>query len=63
VPKTTVEKARFLVIDVHAHSSMNRVKAPADVDAWVKTMDVGSETSVVFTGPLGTSSTARLSCS
>ena len=54
VPVTKVEKARVPVIDVHSHSSMNRVKTPADVDSWVETMDaVGVEHTVVFTGAIG----------
>jgi len=55
VPVTEVKKACFPVIDVHSHSSMNRIRTRADVDAWVKTMDaVGIEMSVVFTGASGT---------
>ncbi len=54
VPRTTVAKARFPVIDVHSHTSMSNIKTPADVDAWVRTMDeVGVERSVVFTGATG----------
>ncbi|MEZ5355086.1 MAG: amidohydrolase family protein [Bryobacteraceae bacterium] len=47
-------KARFLAIDVHTHTSMNNIRAAADVDAWVKTMDeVGVDRSIVFTGAVG----------
>ena len=54
VPATQVDKARFPVIDVHAHSSMNGIKTPADVAAWVRTMDeTGVATSVVFTDAIG----------
>lgn len=54
VPATEVKKARFPVIDVHSHSSMNGIRTRADVDAWVRTMDeVGIEMSVVFTGASG----------
>ncbi len=54
VPHTLVEKAKFPVIDVHTHSSMNNIKTRADVDAWVRTMDeVGVEMSVVFTNATG----------
>jgi len=54
VPETRVPKARLPVIDVHTHSSMSNIKTPADVAAWVRTMDeVGIETSVVFTGAIG----------
>ncbi len=55
VPVTKVEKAKFPVIDVHTHTDMSEIKTPADVDAWVHTMDeVGIEKTVVFTGALGT---------
>lgn len=54
VPVTEVAKARFPVIDIHTHSSMNQIKTAEDVDAWVRTMDeVGIETSIVFTGAVG----------
>ncbi len=54
VPRTPVAKARFPVIDVHTHSSMNQMKTPADVEAWVRRMDqVGVEISVVFTEATG----------
>jgi hypothetical protein len=33
VPRTPVAKARYPVIDVHSHSSMNRMKTPLDVEA------------------------------
>ena len=51
---TTVDKARFPVIDAHAHSSMNDATTRAGMDAWVRTMDeTGVEMSVVFTGASG----------
>jgi predicted TIM-barrel fold metal-dependent hydrolase len=54
VPRTPVAKARYPVIDVHTHSSMNRMKTSADVDAWVRRMDqVGVQLSVVFTEATG----------
>jgi len=54
VPETHLEKARFPVIDIHTHTSMSGIRTPADVDAWVRTMDeVGVEKSVVFTGAVG----------
>src|SRR5436190_15363160 len=54
VPHTEVPKARYAVIDVHTHASMNGIKTRADVDAWVKTMDaVGVDISVVFTEATG----------
>jgi predicted TIM-barrel fold metal-dependent hydrolase len=56
VPETKIEKARYPAIDVHTHthSSMNNVKGPAEVAAWVQTMDeVGIATSVVFTDAVG----------
>ena len=53
-PETRVAKARYPAIDVHSHSSMNGIKTPADVDAWVRRMDeVGVEKSVVFTEAVG----------
>ncbi len=54
VPRTHVAKARFPVIDVHSHSSMNQMKTVGDVEAWVRRMDqVGVELSVVFTEATG----------
>ncbi len=54
VPATRIPKARFPVIDVHTHTSMNGIKTRVDVDAWVKTMDeTGIEMSIVFTGATG----------
>jgi len=51
VQETRIAKARFPVIDVHAHSGQSHVSTPKDVDQWVRTMDeVGIETTVVFTG-------------
>ena len=53
-PETRVAKARYPAIDAHSHSSMNGMKTPADVDAWVRRMDeVGVEKSVVFTEAVG----------
>lgn len=54
VPETHLAKARYPVIDVHSHSSMNRMRTRADVDAWVRRMDeVGLGLSVVFTEATG----------
>lgn len=54
VPETHVAKPRYPAIDIHSHSSMNGMKTPADVDAWVRRMDeVGVERSVVFTEAVG----------
>jgi predicted TIM-barrel fold metal-dependent hydrolase len=54
LPRTHVPKARFPVIDVHSHSSMNGIKSAEDVAAWLRVMDaVGVETSVVFTDATG----------
>lgn len=54
VPETKVEKAKFSVIDVHTHPSMNNLKTPDDVKAWLRTMDqVGIATSVVFIDAVG----------
>jgi predicted TIM-barrel fold metal-dependent hydrolase len=56
VPTTEVTKARFPVIDVHAHSGQSAIRTPQDVADWVKTMDdVGIETTIVFTGAVGPS--------
>jgi uncharacterized protein len=54
VPVTKIEKARFRVIDVHAHSDMCGIKTREDAASWVRTLDqVGVETSVVFTDAIG----------
>jgi predicted TIM-barrel fold metal-dependent hydrolase len=54
LPETRVEKARYPVVDVHAHTTMNGIKSAADVADWVRTMDeTGVETSVVFTDAIG----------
>jgi predicted TIM-barrel fold metal-dependent hydrolase len=53
-PRSHVSKARFPVIDVHSHSSMNGIRTAADVAAWLRVMDaVGVERSVVFTDATG----------
>ena len=54
VPETKLSKAKFPVIDVHSHDSMNNINTEQDVADWVKTMDaVGVETSVVFIDAVG----------
>ena len=54
VPEHRILRARFPAIDAHSHSSMNRMRTPADVAAWVRRMDdVGVERSVVFTEATG----------
>lgn len=51
LPETRVERARFPVIDVHAHVL---AKTPAEVAEWVRTMDaVGVEKTVVLTRAVG----------
>ncbi len=51
VPETTVEKARYPVIDMHAHPYP---KTQEEVAEWVKTMDeVGIDISVVMTYSTG----------
>lgn len=51
VPETSVPKARFPAVDVHAHVL---AKTPEEVAEWVRTMDeVGIETTVVLTGAIG----------
>jgi hypothetical protein len=52
VPETSVPKAKYPVVDVHAHVE---AKNPNEVAAWVKTMDeVGVQTTVILTGATGT---------
>ena len=55
VPAHVVPKAKYPVIDVHTHPTMQgNVTTPAAVATWLKTMDeVGIATSVVFTGATG----------
>jgi predicted TIM-barrel fold metal-dependent hydrolase len=49
--ETFIAKARSPVIDAHAHVNAN---TPAEVQAWVRTMDeVGIETSIILTGATG----------
>lgn len=44
-------RAKFPAIDVHTHSN---AKTPADLDAWIRTMDeVGIETTVLLAGSTG----------
>lgn len=51
VAETAVPKARFPVIDAHAHVN---ARTPEEVRAWVRTMDeTGIEMSVVLTGATG----------
>src|SRR3977135_3942623 len=49
--ETFIAKARSPVIDAHAHVNAN---TPAEVQAWVRTMDeVGIETTIILTGATG----------
>jgi uncharacterized protein len=51
VPEHHPPKARYPVIDVHAHVY---AKTPQEVDAWVRTMDeTGVQTTVILTGATG----------
>jgi uncharacterized protein len=51
VPETVISKARFPVIDVHAHVYAN---TPGEVADWVRTMDeVGIQKTVVLTEAIG----------
>jgi predicted TIM-barrel fold metal-dependent hydrolase len=51
LPETTIERARFPVIDVHAHVLAD---TPDEVADWVRTMDaVGVETTVILTRAVG----------
>jgi len=48
IPETRVEKARYVVIDVHSH---DYAPTDADVDRWVRTMDeVGLEKTIILSG-------------
>jgi predicted TIM-barrel fold metal-dependent hydrolase len=52
LPIHKIEKARFPAIDIHSHTSP--APTPAEIDAWVRTMDdVGIEVSVVLTSATG----------
>lgn len=51
LPQTAVARAKFPVIDVHAH---HLARTADELEAWVRTMDtVGVETTVVLTGATG----------
>jgi predicted TIM-barrel fold metal-dependent hydrolase len=51
VPRTALTKAKFPVIDVHAH---HYARTDEDLARWVRTMDeLGIETTVVMTGATG----------
>ena len=51
IPKTKIEKARFPVIDFHAH---DYPKTDAEVDNWVKTMDAaGIQKSIILSYATG----------
>src|SRR5450759_4650630 len=51
VPETPVPKAKYPAIDVHAHVN---ARSPAEVAAWVKTMDeVGIQTTVILSSATG----------
>jgi len=53
VPQTRIEKARFPVIDVHAHA-YNQVKTPAQVEKWVSNLDeVGIAKAVILASAPG----------
>jgi predicted TIM-barrel fold metal-dependent hydrolase len=50
-PQTEIARAKFPVIDVHAH---DYAKTASDVDAWVKTMDeLGIEKTIILSGATG----------
>lgn len=51
VPVTTVNKAKYPVIDMHTHVY---AKTPEEIEQWIKAMDdCGIEKSIVFTGSTG----------
>jgi hypothetical protein len=48
VPQTTIDKARYPIIDMHSHAY---AKSDAEVARWVEVMDeVGIEKTIVMTG-------------
>ena len=52
IPVTTVEKARYPIIDMHAHPRY--AKTAEEIDRWVEVMDaVGVEKTVLLTGASG----------
>jgi len=52
VPVTNIEKAKYPIIDMHSHPY---AETPAEIDQWVKTMDmVGIEKTVLLTKSYGT---------
>jgi predicted TIM-barrel fold metal-dependent hydrolase len=51
IPETRVEKARYPVIDMHSH---NYAPADAEVERWVRAMDIaGVEKTVILSGNTG----------
>ena len=51
IPKSEIKKAKYPVIDVHAH---DYAKTDSEIDAWVKTMDeVGVEKSIILSYTTG----------
>jgi len=51
VPRTTITRARFPIIDMHSHPYAH---TPQEIDAWVRTMDeLGIEKTIVMTGVTG----------
>ena len=51
IPKTEIRKAKYPVVDVHAH---DYTRSDAELDAWVKTMDeAGIEKSLILTYSTG----------
>src|SRR6266536_2886548 len=51
IPETSVEKARYPIIDVHSH---DYARNDAEVDRWVRTMDeVGLERVIILSGSAG----------
>jgi uncharacterized protein len=53
VPATTIPKAKYPVIDFHSH---DYATTPAELDAWVKTMDeAGIAKTIILSGAVGNS--------
>src|SRR4026208_1965834 len=52
IPVTSVEKARYPIIDMHAHPRY--AKTAEEIDRWVEVMDaVGVEKTILLTGASG----------
>ncbi|NQT25531.1 amidohydrolase family protein [candidate division KSB1 bacterium] len=51
IPRTSVEKARYPIIDMHTHAY---AKSPQDLEQWIQTMDArGIQKSIILTAATG----------